>query len=252
MILIVILILLYFIIDHTHFQQKNISGGSKERINLEHISEDQLITLDDTEDKERNKSYKIIKSWFPDGVNKNKLQIVRETIFSLSRYADCKTLNSYIIKKFPKTKKLIITDATANVGGNSIHFCDYFKFVNIVEIDKNAYDALNNNLKLYKLKNFKTYHNDYLKIQNELKQDIVFFDPPWGGLYMNKKDKIDLKLGDIPLHDIIQNFEILPIGIIIKAPNNYLYEPLQKNKNYETFVYTYYSQLFIIMVKKNE
>jgi len=186
---------------------------------------------------------------FSDEIDRDKLQIVKETVYSLSKIPATNALKTYIIKKIPNTKKLTITDATANVGGNSIMFCKYFKFVNSVEIDKNAHDALFNNLTVYKRKNFKTYNCDYLKIQNELKQDVVFFDPPWGGPSMEKKDKIDLKLGDLSLHDIIQNFEILPIGIVIKAPTNYHYEPLQKNKNYETVVYTYFTQLFIIMNK---
>ena len=252
----IILLLILFYIIECYVPSNNTYGGvvytphnKFKKPKLEHFPDEEIITLQDTDNTEINKSYDIVRSWFPDGPDKTKLQIVKETVFSLSKPDANKTLKGYIMKKFHNTKKLIITDATANVGGNSIYFSEYFKSVNSVEIDKNAHDALNNNLTMYKIKNFKTYRDDYLKIQNKLKQDIVFFDPPWGGPSMERKDKIDLKLGEFSMHNIIKNYETLPKGIVIKAPNNYYYEHLLLNKNYETFVYPYFTLLFIIMVK---
>lgn len=66
---------------------------------------------------------------------KKKIQVVKETVYSLSRKDSTDFLKNHISKHFTDTNNLIITDSSANVGGNSISFCEYFKFVNSVEID---------------------------------------------------------------------------------------------------------------------
>lgn len=255
LILILIINIGYFFLEEGTII-RGINGGEVHKrfksIDLEVFPNNEIITLKKHKNKKINHSYDLLKSWFPEGVNKEKIQVVKETVYSLSRKDSTDFLKTYISKHFTDTNNLIITDSSANVGGNSISFCEYFKFVNSVEIDNKTSKALENNLNLYNRNNFKIYNNDYLEIQNKLVQDIVFFDPPWGGLNMNKKDKIDIKLGEMSLNDIILNFKILPTGIIIKVPNNYLYDPLKKNNNYEIFIYPYYNQLFIIMTKKQD
>ena len=76
---------------------------------------------------------------------------------------------------------LIITDATAGIGGNTISFANNFFKVNAIEINKKRFDFLKNNINVYNFNNVEIINNDYIKIMKTLKQDIVFIDPPWGG-----------------------------------------------------------------------
>jgi predicted RNA methylase len=83
-----------------------------------------------------------------------------------------------------KMKELVITDMTAGVGGNVLNFACCFKYVNAVEIEKIRYDYLKKNIGVYEHLNVNCYNGDSVKFLIEgdsLIQDIVFFDPPWGG-----------------------------------------------------------------------
>jgi tRNA/tmRNA/rRNA uracil-C5-methylase (TrmA/RlmC/RlmD family) len=67
-----------------------------------------------------------------------------------------------------KSKKIIITDATANNGGNTIHFAFDFHHVNSVEIEKDQFDILKNNIDTYGIKNVTLYNDDYLNVMKTL------------------------------------------------------------------------------------
>ncbi len=123
--------------------------------------------------------------YFPNinNVNLTKLQISNIGIYSIT---DPNLAYNILedIKKFIKVDlhTLTITDAFANCGGMSITFCNNFKHVNSCEIIKIQCKILNNNLKVYGFDNYKIYCNDYFDIYN-IKNDIIFFDPPWGKNY---------------------------------------------------------------------
>jgi predicted RNA methylase len=83
---------------------------------------------------------------------------------------------------------LIVTDATSCVGGNTWAFATLFKHVNAVELEKIHSDMLKHNMSLLKLNDKITiYNTNYLDIFSSLKQDIIFLDPPWGGVHYMKK-----------------------------------------------------------------
>ncbi len=84
----------------------------------------------------------------------------------------------YIIKKnINNINFCTIVDATAGIGGNSVYFCKYCKFVYCIDISDEAISYLEHNLKDYDNKFIINYNClDILKI---IKYDIVFFDPPW-------------------------------------------------------------------------
>jgi 16S rRNA G966 N2-methylase RsmD len=115
-----------------------------------------------------------------------------------------------------------ITDATACVGGNTISFADFF-FVNSVEMSPQRARMLANNIRVFgKQSKVHVFSSDYTQIMNDLKQDVVFFDPPWGGTSYKEKEKIDMFLGP---HNIIDlSITLLKGGtklVAIKAPTNY-------------------------------
>ena len=139
-----------------------------------------------------------------EGVDRLNLQITDESIYSVTKPYDAKKIIKLI--KFYYKKELsnaVITDGTANVGGDSINFSKYFKTVNAVEINRLHCDALENNINEYKRNNINIVCNDYLKVMTKLKQDIIYLDPPWGGPDYKKEKSVNLFLGDMDISDII-------------------------------------------------
>lgn len=127
--------------------------------------------------------------------------------------------------------KVVITDATSCIGGNSRIFVSVFKYVNIVDISKMHIDILNDNFDVLglhtKYKNFITINENYLNIMEDLKQDIIFLDPPWGGPNYIKNNSKFLYLQDkegkyVDINDLISNVLCKKAGIIVvKIPRTY-------------------------------
>lgn len=156
-----------------------------------------------------------------------------------SRDQGVKTLN---ILKLYSNPGDIITDATAGIGGNSIIFADYYKAVNCVEIDKDAYSTLEYNLKCYR--NCKLYNNDYLKLCKNLVQDIIFLDPPWEDNYKSKRES-SLNVSKIPVKDIIENLLSHCKFLALKCPMNF--ECVVNNWNFTTH-YIYKSRRVVYKI----
>lgn len=121
--------------------------------------------------------------------------------------------------------KLIITDATGGIGGNSIIFCRYFGFVNIIEINNKNVKIIDKNLNYFKNKSI--INGDYIELFTNIKQDIVFIDPPWGELYKNN-DYINLFINEININHIISVLYNYSEFVILKAPKNFI--PIKINK----------------------
>lgn len=144
--------------------------------------------------------------------------------YSITHPKDANRMSEIIKSYFPKSKKITITDATANNGGNTVSFAKHFKKVNAVEIDKKEYDALKKNTKDFK--NVTLYNEDYLNLIQKLKQDAVFIDPPWGGRGYKKKNKIRLYLSKHSLVDVIDMLNEKTKIIMCKVPFNYDFQNL--------------------------
>ena len=109
---------------------------------------------------------------------------------SISLYSVTLPVNSHIIsniikKDFPDSK--IITDATSNIGGNTLSFSLFFDKVNAVEYEKETFNYLKYNMNIYKRTNIKFYNDDYTKILSDINEDIIYIDPPWSGIDYKKK-----------------------------------------------------------------
>ena len=137
---------------------------------------------------------------------------------------------SDLIKERLKTNDLIITDATANVGGNTINFAYNFKKVNAVDIEPLNCKLLKHNLEQYKLLNkVDIICKDYLDIMKDLKQDVVYFDPPWGGKSYHKKNKFNLFLSGIAIVEIINKLKGKAKLVIMYMPFNFDFESFKKD-----------------------
>ena len=105
-----------------------------------------------------------------------------------------------LISKYYDISNKTLTEASACIGGNSWSFADKVKNINLVEIDKNNFKALkhnmgvvfnkdleNNTLEYKPGKNMSFFNDNYIKIKDKIAGDIIFYDPPWGGVdYKNE------------------------------------------------------------------
>tara|TARA_B100001248_G_C27398588_1_gene467794 strand:+ start:2129 stop:2770 length:642 start_codon:yes stop_codon:yes gene_type:complete len=162
-------------------------------------------------------------------VDRLKLQITDESIYSVSKPRDAERIIK-IIKYVYKGNifKSTITDATANVGGDTISFAKHFNRVNSVELNPMHCGALENNLKVYKRSNVNIICNNYLKVMTTLKQDIIYLDPPWGGPKYSESELVQLYLGKLDISKIIKQIKYNAKIFVIKAPYNYDYKTFFK------------------------
>ena len=128
-----------------------------------------------------------------------------------------------IIYSVVKTKDIVITDCTSGVGGNVISFANKFKHVNAIEISKERFDMLENNINVYKLTNVICLNVNCLDIIFTLKQDLIFIDPPWGGRDYKEKQNLRLNLGNIGIEKLSNMFLNNKICnyVVLKLPTNY-------------------------------
>jgi hypothetical protein len=160
-----------------------------------------------------------------------KLRLTRYSMYATSLPDHTEFLLEVLKMYFSDLKQLIITDATACIGGNARMFVGKFRHVNIVDISKIHIDILKNNFKVLGLNRmastFSIYNNNYLSIGASLKQDIVFLDVPWGGVdYRLQKNKdlflFDSKNNPVSLSDLIhEKLYSHAKMVIIKVPNTY-------------------------------
>jgi predicted RNA methylase len=125
------------------------------------------------------------------------------------------------IMKFVEDKNITITDGTGNIGTDTIMFANTFKKVNSVEIDNINYDVLKNNINEYNFNNVDVYNGDINKIIQQLKQDVIYIDAPWGGTDHKKNKNINLYLGKIEISYFYLNNKNRAKLFVFKVPLNY-------------------------------
>lgn len=151
--------------------------------------------------------------------NISKFQIDNESKSYISSYYLATWISEKIAQHVGIT--IVITDATAGVGGNSISFGKYFKHVNAVEIDEKRAKYLRNNTKLNGANNISVYGYDYVQLMKKLYQDVIFIDPPWGGKNYKSFHNIRCELSHVSIEDICNQLESNTKLIVLKLPYNY-------------------------------
>jgi len=168
-----------------------------------------------------------------EGIDYDKLIITDEGKYSITKRKDGEKLLEIIRKEIKTIKDKTITDLTGCIGGDTILFGLNFREVYSIEYNNNNYKALENNVKVYNLENVRLYHGDSTKIYNWV-SDVLYLDPPWGGINYRDNEKIDLYLGDVRVDIFIREIlerENRPKYIFIKLPRNYNFNRLYKIKN---------------------
>lgn len=192
----------------------------------------------------------------------SKLKIDKDSIAFITHEDEATEITNYIIKYLDKlkldSKNITITEATANVGGNVLSFSNSFKKVYAIEIVKERAEYLENNIKIYNTKNVEVINSDCLKILPELEnQDVIFFDPPWGGIGYKKYGNLKLSLSGVSLESICLNifenkkYKSKPKIIALKLPINFdLNNFIKKLKNYEFHIHKVHRMILIILINK--
>jgi len=128
-----------------------------------------------------------------------------------------------LISKYLNSKDIIVTDAMACIGGDTLSFAKEFKSVNAIELDKTRFEYLKHNMSLFNCSNIVFYNDDYLKLINTIKQDVIYIDPPWGGPDYKTKKNIKIKIGDKKLEEICDEIieKKLCKLLVLKLPYNY-------------------------------
>lgn len=192
-----------------------------------------------------------------------------------------KIISYHLISSNINPLKISIVDYTAGVGGNVLSFCNFYKHVFAIEIDKTRHEYLKLNAEIYKFKNVTCINGsciDYINKKynirnldldldldhdlNDIVPNVIFIDPPWGGSSYKNTPLLRLSISGISIENIIKNiFEghitnklIFPktynnVFIVLKLPKNYdinyFYDCVKKlNSEY------YYLQTFIYILNK--
>jgi hypothetical protein len=160
------------------------------------------------------------------------LKMTAEAEYSITRPKDSIKLLEAMKKVLKTTKDKSITDATANVGGDTTAFAKYFKEVQAIELKDDNFEALKENTK--KFKNVKIYQGDSLELF-KWKTDVLYIDAPWGGPEYKTKTNLDLYLGETRVDEWVNEIlkrENRPSYIFLKVPFNYHFD---RFKDYEKF-----------------
>ncbi|XP_074058530.1 trimethylguanosine synthase [Macrotis lagotis] len=111
----------------------------------------------------------------------------------------------------------IIVDAFCGVGGNAIQFALTGKRVIAIDIDPTKIDLAHNNAEVYGVADkIEFICGDFMQLASDLKADVVFLSPPWGGPDYATAETFDIRTMMSP-----DGFEIFRLSQMIT--NNIVY-----------------------------
>ncbi len=148
-----------------------------------------------------------------------KLKMDSVSVYSMTPLEASKSIIKIILKY--ATKKSVITDMTACIGGDTIQFSKNFKHINSIELSKERYKFLKHNVGVYNRKNVTIYQGNSIELIKNLDQDIIYIDPPWGGKRYKYKKKINLYLSKIPMWNLCNQLANQADYIVLKVPLNF-------------------------------
>jgi len=138
---------------------------------------------------------------------------------------------------------IIVSDATAGVGGDTISFAKNFYHVYSIEIDKTRVEYLKNNITVYNCDNVTVYNDSCLNVIQTIEDhNVIFVDPPWGGIDYKKYVDLRLFLDIEPIENLCLKWmdqsymKHVPRLIVFKLPKNYdiayFYKTMKDKKLY--------------------
>jgi len=189
-----------------------------------------------------------------ENIDTDKILFTDESIYSSSRVKGSKRLID-VINKYYDNFDITITDGTANIGTDAINLASIYKKINAVEISSVNYKALKNNISVFGLDHKIFSYNEDINIQiNNLEQDIIYIDAPWGGPEYKHSENIKLYLGDVEIVDFYLKNKEKAETFIFKVPYNYdftnLYNKITEKINKHSYKKGSVIKYYLIVIKK--
>lgn len=169
-------------------------------------------------------------------------------LYSLTKFTQAQHITAQLCKICNLNKDSVILDTCACVGGSAISFALRFKQCICLEIDKIRYNLLVNNTKYFTniisynmdcliyIKNIinalveegkiKKENNKLIKTTDYYKYDLVFMDPPWGGIDYKQNKIMSLYLDEININKFIELSLLLSKYVSLRVPYNYNFNDL--------------------------
>jgi hypothetical protein len=154
-------------------------------------------------------------------VNYRKLLFTDESMYSVSKIEGAMKLYDVIQTYLPSTRELVITDATANIGSDSIYMASKFAYVNAIEIYEKTFNVLQHNIDILRVKNISSIFGDCTKVLSITEQDVIIVDAPWGGRNYKDQTNMRLYLSGRELHELYMMYKDRANLFVFKVPCNY-------------------------------
>jgi hypothetical protein len=184
-----------------------------------------------------------------EGVDYSKLQTTDEGSYSITRRRDAERIMNILKLIFPNIRTMVITDATACIGGDTLNFASIFGHVHSIELKEDNFRALTNNVEVYGYQNVTLHHADTTILFN-WNTHILYVDPPWGGKDYKKYPNLDLFLSgkrlDVWLEEVLIR-KNRPHYVILKLPVNYNFNRLNFLANVDA-IKPYQIRSYILVV----
>lgn len=173
------------------------------------------------------------------GVDKTKLIMTNVALYSVSKVQAASKL-VHLIKKYMNSSKITVTDATSNVGSDTIMLGKHFKTVNGIELSDEQFPVLKHNVDLYKLDSITLHHGDSLNIIPTLQQDVIYIDAPWTGPDYKNHASMRLYMSGKELVEVYNEYSKYCKLMIFKVPKNYDFNMfIQLSSMHKTTIHAY-------------
>lgn len=167
--------------------------------------------------------------YFPDS-DKNLYRFSNVSLFSSANPSQARYTMEIILSYFTEDElsKMSVLDLSSCIGGNTWIFAKYFQSVYANELSLIHLNLLKNNMYSMGIKNI-TYLNENAVdiVKKDLQADVVFADPPWGGIDYLNVPKVGYSKNGV-FHDITkfiaQHSWIAKKMIILRLPKNYVFD----------------------------
>lgn len=190
----------------------------------------------------------------PDDVLK-KLRFTDVSLYSVTPYDQSVYTANLLLHYYTKDelKNMLLTDASACIGGNTWSFAKLTKHVTAIEINPLHAEILKNNLTTLHADNVTVIQADFTDVLlnnadndtdnntvnypnnnvEEVKQDILFLDPPWGGIDYKSKKTLELSTvvegASYTQAELIEKYLHDKASLImLKIPKNYDLDSFEK------------------------
>lgn len=126
-------------------------------------------------------------------------------------------------------------------GGNAIQFALVFDYVIAIDIDKTKIEIAKHNAKIYGVEDkIEFIIGDFFELSNKMniKADMIFLDPPWGGQYYNQS-KFDIRkfAGNMNGFELFYAAKNITNNIAYYVPKNTDMRQLKKLAKNNNFYY---------------